>query len=80
MSEHIVELKEGIKAHFIKNDIFKTNLVCLMLTLPLTKENVTKNALIPFLLKRGSKNNPSQSDISKKTENMYGASFNLRYR
>ena len=48
MSEKILELKEGIKAHLIKNDKFKTNLICIMLTEPLKRDTVTKNALIPL--------------------------------
>ena len=77
MSEKILELKEGIKAHLIKNDKFKTNLICIMLTEPLKRDTVTKNALIPLLLKRGCKNYPSQSEISKKLEEMYGAGFDF---
>jgi len=76
MSEKIVDLKEGVKAHLIKNDIFKTNLICIMLTTPLKRETVTLNALIPFLLKRGTVNFPSQSDINKEFERMYGAGYN----
>lgn len=75
MSEKQIEIKEGIKIHLINTDIFKTNLICVMLTVPLKREHVTKNALIPFLLKRGTNNFPSQSDISKKLEMMYGASY-----
>ena len=75
MSENQIEIKEGIKIHLINTDIFKTNLICVMLTVPLKREQVTKNALIPFLLKRGTNNFPSQSDISKKLEAMYGASY-----
>jgi predicted Zn-dependent peptidase len=73
MIEEIIELKEGIKAHLIKNDIFKTNLICVMLTVPLKKENVTKNSLIPFLLKRGTMNYKSQEEINIKLEELYGA-------
>lgn len=75
MSEKIIELKEGINAHLIKNDKFKTNLICVMLTTPLKRETVTKNALIPLLLKRGTVNYQSQSEISMKLEEMYGAGF-----
>ena len=77
MSEKIIELKEGINAHLIKNDKFKTNLICIMLTETLKRDTVTKNALIPLLLKRGCKNYQSQSEISKKLEEMYGAGFDF---
>ena len=69
------EIKEGIKLHTIKTEKFKTNLVAVFLTTKLNKENVTKNALISMILRRGSKNMNSQEEISKKMEEMYGASF-----
>lgn len=75
MSEKQFEIKEGIKLHLIKNNIFKTNLISVMLTVPIKRETVTLNALVPFLLKRGTANLKDQSDISKKLEEMYGASF-----
>ena len=47
----------------------------MFITTPLTKENVTKNALIPMILRSGSKNLKSQEEISIALENMYGATF-----
>ena len=75
MGEKQFEIKDGIKLHLLKNNIFKTNLICIMLTVPIKRETVTLNALIPFLLKRGTKNLKEQSEISKKLEEMYGASY-----
>lgn len=69
------ELKKGIKLHTINNDKFKTNLIAVFLTTKLTRENVTKNAVISATLRRGSKSMPSQEEISKQMEEMYGASF-----
>lgn len=77
MNRKIVELKQGIKAHFINTDKHKTDLTCVILTVPLKREYVTKNALIPFLLRRGTEKLPNQYLINKEMENMYGASFNL---
>ena len=70
------EIKEGIQLHLINTDKFKTNLISVFLTTKLNRENVTKNALIPAILRRGSKNMPSQEEISMNLEEMYGASFN----
>lgn len=75
MRENQVLIKEGIKAHFIKTDLFKTNLICIMLTTKLERETVTKNALIPFLLRRGTNNLKTQAEINKKLEEMYGATY-----
>ena len=69
------EIKKGIKMHYIKTDIFKTNLIAIFLTTKLEKDTVTLNTLIPAVLRRGSITMPTQEDISKTLENMYGASF-----
>ncbi len=69
------ELKRGIKFHTIHTEKFKTNLVAIFITTKLMRENVTKNAVISALLRRGSKTMPSQEEISKQMEEMYGASF-----
>ena len=76
MNKTSCDLKQGIKAHFIKTDLYKTDLSCLIITTPLKRETVTKNALIPFMLRRGTKRLPNQSLINKELENMYGATFN----
>ena len=57
----------------IENDKFKTNQVAMFLTIPITKENMTKNAILPKVLKRGTNNLKTQLEINKKLEDMYGA-------
>lgn len=71
-----INLKEGINLHIINTNKFKTNLLAVFLTTPLNKENVTKNALIPMILRRGSKNLTDLEEISNKLDEMYGADFN----
>ena len=61
--------------HTIKTEKFKTNLIAVMLTTKLDRKNLTKNALIPAVLRRGTKFMQTQEDINKKMEDMYGASF-----
>ena len=75
MKNEKIEIKEGINFHEITTNKFKTNLFAIFLTLPLTRENVTKNALLTAVLRRGTKDLPSQEEISKTLEEMYGASF-----
>ncbi len=70
-----IELKKGIKLHTINTNQFKTNLISIFITTKLNRENVTKNAVISAILRRGSKTMPSQEEISKQMEGMYGASF-----
>jgi len=75
MKDIKTEIKQGITFHKIQTNKFKTNLFAIFFTVPLNKETVTKNALITTLLRRGTKQFPSQELISKKLEEMYGAGF-----
>jgi len=70
-----IDIKNGIKLHTIKTEKFKTNLIAVMLTTKLDRKNITKNALIPAVLRRGTKFMQTQEEINKKMEDMYGASF-----
>ena len=69
------EIKSGIKLHTITTEKFKTNLIAIFLSMPITREEVTKNALISAVLRRGSINMPTSLEISKTLEEMYGATF-----
>lgn len=75
MRDQKIEIKDGISYHSIIAEKFKTNLFSVFLATPLTRENVTKNALLVSVLRRGSKNMPSQEKISQELEEMYGAEF-----
>ena len=70
-----INIKKGIDLHLIETNKFKTNLLSVFLTTPLQKKTVTKNALIPAVLRRGSQNMKTQDEISIALEEMYGASF-----
>ena len=69
------EIKQGIKLHNINTEKFKTNLIAIFLTTPLAKENVTYDVVLAAVLRRGTKNMPTQEEISKTLEGMYGADF-----
>lgn len=75
MINETIELKQGIKFHKIETNKFKTNLLAIFLNVPLTRQNVTKNALLAAILRRGTNNMPTQEIISKNLEEMYGAGF-----
>ena len=46
-------IKNGVTFHKIETNKFKTNLFAIFLTTPISKANVTKNALISAVLRRG---------------------------
>ena len=70
-----MEIARGIRANLIKTSKFKTNMVGVFFSTPMTLENASINALIPAVLRRGSNNYPTMKDISKKLEELYGAKF-----
>ncbi len=65
-----------MESNIIKTKGFKTNLYAIFLTVPMNKENVTFNSMIPAVLRRGTEKYQDQLEINKKLEDMYGASFN----
>ena len=75
MSYKTEEIKEGIKLHHIYTNKFKTNLIAVFMTMPLLRETVTLETLIPSVLRRGTTQFDTQEKISIKLEGMYGAAF-----
>ena len=76
MTLNTIKIEEGIKIHKINTNKFKTNLLAIYLTTQLSRENITQNALILSILKRGTENLKTQEDINIKLEELYGAEFN----
>lgn len=76
MPFNTTQIKDGIKFHKINTNKFKTNLLAIYLTTKLNRENITKNALILAILRRGTNNLKTQEDINIKLEELYGAEFN----
>ncbi len=69
------QIKNSLTLHQINTNNYKTNLYAVFLATPLKRENVTLDALLTAVLRRGTKNLPTQEQISEKLEMMYGASF-----
>jgi predicted Zn-dependent peptidase len=70
-----INLGNGIHLNLIQTDKFKSNLLSYYFIRPLAREEVTLNALIPLVLKRGTKDYPSSLEIEQEFENLYGASY-----
>ena len=69
------EIKSGVTLHLIKNKNFKTDFTVFFLSLPLEKETITKNALLPAVLRSGCKKYQSYKKIIEELEMLYGAAF-----
>ncbi len=65
----------GIEIYRINTDKFKTSSINFFFLDDLTRENVTKNALLPAVMRRGCEAYPTFRDIALRLEMLYGASF-----
>jgi len=70
--------ENDIDVYINNTDKFKTNYIHLDIVRPLsTEKDVSKNALIPYILYRGSKKYPTNQAISHRLDDMYGADLNV---
>ncbi|MCX8130118.1 MAG: insulinase family protein [Clostridia bacterium] len=65
----------GIDVYNIKTNKFKTNSINIFFHDNLSRENASKNALIPAVLRRGCVPFPSFQEIALYLEGLYGAAF-----
>lgn len=72
-----INLGNNINLNLVKTDKFKSNLLSAYFIRPLDRCEVTMNPLIPLMLKRGTEDYPTNLDLQKKLEEMYGANFNI---
>ena len=67
--------ESNIRIHVLPTDRFKTYAVSLYIGSPLTEQDVTPNALTPFVLRRGTKRLPETKQFREKLDELYGAGF-----
>ncbi|MBU5426805.1 insulinase family protein [Tissierella pigra] len=72
-----IQIDNGIHLNLIYTDKFKSNLLSYYFLRPLSKDEVTKNALLPLVLKRGTEEYDTNLKIQKKLEETYGANFSI---
>lgn len=62
---------------YIAANKFKTNTISMFFEDNLSKDRAAGNALVPMLLRRGCKKYPMLLDISRRLEELYGATFSF---
>ncbi len=75
MKTERIELSKGVSLRFLKTEKFKTNVMSVYFRMPLCREDITKAALLPGVLKRGTQKFPTMSDLSRRAEELYGATL-----
>ncbi|PAV30063.1 peptidase M16 [Virgibacillus profundi] len=76
VEEKIVK-KNGLNMHFIQSNKFKTINIVAKLRAPLNRETITKRALLPYILKQGTKSYPSRQELQLKLDELYGAVLSI---
>jgi hypothetical protein len=66
------ELMPGVKLTAVQTDKFKTCLLAISFLEPLSKETAAANALIPAVLRRGSKKHPDMTSMAAALDELYG--------
>ncbi len=72
-----IKLGNGIYLNLVKTDKFKSNLLSYYFIRPLKRREVTRNALLPLVLKRGTSKYQNNFEIEKKLEELYGANLSV---
>lgn len=70
-------LTDGVNLYVQTTSKFKTTAIYVYFHLPLTADAVTKNALLPMVLARGSEDYPTTADLSRHLDELYGAAFGI---
>ncbi|MDB5102066.1 MAG: albE [Cyanobacteria bacterium RYN_339] len=65
-----------LSLHLLATDKFKTNTLVLNLQRPLTEGLVTRTALVPYVLTRGSTRYPSVREMQAQLDHLYGSYLN----
>lgn len=66
---------QNIRLHVMPTDRFKTFAISVYIGHPLQEETVTRVALTPFVLRRGTEKLPETRQFREKLDEMYGAGF-----
>ncbi|MFP7232303.1 pitrilysin family protein [Bacillus subtilis] len=64
----------GLTAHIVETEKFKTVSLIFKMLAPLTKDQVTKRALLPHVLLRGTKSYPKTAELRSYLDELYGTS------
>lgn len=77
MTEHI---KSGVDFTYLNAEKFKTNTISVFFNIPLKKETVTYAALLPAVMKRGTKKHKTMNEISVYLDELYSATLHAGIR
>ena len=75
-----INIRKNVDIYILPAEKFKTFSISFHFLTEFKSDNVTKNALLPFILKLGSKKYPNMIAINRKLQELYGGYFDCRVR
>jgi hypothetical protein len=80
MKPIILDVGSNLKLFAIRTDRFKCELLSMQFYRPTTVETAQLNALLPAVLRRGTKRFPSKQAISRHLDGLYSTTIAMRNR
>lgn len=74
------DVTPGISLTVIQTDKFKSATLSASFLVPLKKETAAANALVPYVLRRGTEQYPTMGEVSVKLEDLYGGTLDPAVR
>ncbi|RXY99214.1 EF-P 5-aminopentanol modification-associated protein YfmF [Fictibacillus sp. S7] len=75
--DHHVADMPGMTLHTIETTKYKTTSLILQIKSPITEEEVTKRALLPYVLQSGTESYPSSKELRGALDGLYGATLGV---
>ena len=69
------ELLPGVRLTAVQTNKFKSNLLSVTLMAPLDAKTASANALLPYVLRRGTREHPDMESLSAALDELYGGSI-----
>ena len=75
-----IQLLPGVFLTAVHTDKFKSSVLSMSLLTPLSAETAAECALVPYVLRRGSRDHPDMRSISSALDRLYGGDFSASVR
>ena len=78
MTPNRLRIADNIELSTIRTEKFKSELLTLTVSLPLTKKNIAYNMLLTSVLKRGTESYPSIAELNRRLDELYSSSLDIK--
>lgn len=76
IKEEVLDVN-GVNLHLVPSKKYKTINIVAKFKAPLMRDTITKRALLPYVLRQGTKSYPNRSELQAKLDDLYGAVLSI---